>query len=49
MPALPPIVGVGAPLAIGATYLDAKLSERKERAKASKSLMGILAAANEEE
>jgi hypothetical protein len=49
VPALGPIVGVGAPLAIGATYLGAKLDERKERANASKSLMGILAAASEEE
>ena len=49
VPALGPFIGVGAPFAIGGGYLDAKLSERKELAKASKSLMGVLAAAKEQE
>ncbi len=49
MPALAPLIGVAAPLAIGGTYLDTKMSERKERTNAAKSLMGVLAAAKEEE
>jgi hypothetical protein len=47
VPALAPIAGITAPLALGGTYLNAKLSERKERAKAARSLMGILAAAKQ--
>lgn len=49
VPALAPVVGPIAPLAIGRKYLDTKLKEREERAKAARSLMGVLAAAKEEE
>ena len=49
VPALAPIIGVSAPLVIGRTYLDAKISEHKDRGKASRSLMGVLAAAKEKE
>ena len=49
MPALAPMVGATAPLAVAGTYIATKLSEREERAKAAKSLMGILSAAEREE
>ncbi len=47
VPALAPFLGVSAPIVLGGQYLDAKISERKDRAKAACSLMGVLAAAKE--
>ena len=47
VPALAPLVGVLAPFAIGGEYIHTKQSERKESAAAARSLMGVLAAAND--